>query len=96
MSWVNGKIAGLVVSLIIGFIILFGGMGEMGIGAVMLFFLPYMIRSTYRRLGGLFNSGGLGEFLSFFIVLIGTVTVIYPLYKLIQEIRELARLKKEY
>ena len=52
----------------------------------MLFMLPYMARIAFFKLKGLFDtSDWVKEFLGFFIVLIATVTVIYPLYKFIRE-----------
>lgn len=95
-NWMTKKIIWMCVSLLFGLIITIGLLSEMGGTAIVLFFLPYMIRQVRHSLADVFNGGTFGEFISFAIVLLGTITVIYPAYKLYQEITQYIHLKNRY
>ena len=95
-SWMKTKIFGMCAMLVLGVIITVGLFPEIGGVAITLLFLPYMIRQVRHSLGSIFNSGSFGEFVSFAIVLLGTLTVVYPAYKLYREIVEYIHLKRMY
>lgn len=95
-GWMTGKITWMVLSLVLGLIITVLTLSEMGPTAFALFFLPYMIRQVRHALGDIFDGGSVGEFFAFAIVLLGTFTVVYPAYKLYQEIMQYVRLKNRY
>ena len=95
-DWMTEKIIWMCVALLLGLVITVGLLSEMGGTAIALFFLPYMIRQVRHSLGDVFNGGTFGEFLSFAIVLLGTITVAYPAYKLYQEITQYMHLKNKY
>lgn len=94
--WMTSKIIWMCVALGFGLVLMILLLSEMGFFGIVFFFLPYMIRQSKHSLADMFNGGSIGEFFSFAVVLLGTVTVIYPVYKLIQEISEYSRLKKTY
>jgi len=80
-SWIKSKLTGMIVSIVLGVIL-----------AIMIpdlwwicLLAPYMIRQCGSLLGELFDGGSVGEFLAIAIALIGIITVIYPLYKLMRE-----------
>ena len=95
-NWMTSKIIWMVLSLVLGAIIAVLAFPEMGATALTLFFLPYMIRQVRHSLGDIFDGGSVGEFFAFAIVLLGTFTVVYPAYKLYQEIMQYVRLKNRY
>lgn len=95
-SWMIQKIVWMCVALFLGLIITISLLSEMEETAVVLFFLPYMIRQVRHSLGDVFNGGTFGEFISIAIVLLGTITVVYPAYKLYQEIAQYVHLKNTY
>lgn len=86
-DWVNGKIAGIIITVLLGLAILIIEIidGNAGLGIVVMF-LPYMIRHSM----GKFSDSG---FLGFVITILGSVTIVYPVYKLYQEIRDYAAIK---
>ena len=90
-DWVAGKIIGMWTAFLIGVVIagvfLFGGNPAL---ALPVLFLPYTIRQLCHGLTGA------GEFLSFALVLLSTITVVYPAYKFVQELAQYSRIKKEY
>ena len=88
-SWVYGKIAGMAVSILIG--IVFGIIMtlEIGIAGLFLIFVPYMLRKIIG------SGGGAGEFLVFAGTLFGSITLVYPIYKIFQEIREYVHIFRE-
>lgn len=90
-AWVTGKQVGMWISILIGAVIagaiLFGGNPSV---ALPMLFLPYTIRQLSHGLTGA------GEFFSFALVLLSTITVVYPAYKFVQELAEYGRIKKEY
>ena len=94
-GWISGKQIGMWTSVIIGVILAIALLSE-GAVALCLMLVPYMIRQTWRGLSDMFNSGAFGEFFSLFIVLIGSMTIIYPAYKLIQEIQQYKTLSEKY
>ena len=89
-SWVSGKTVGLVSVLIIGAILAIIALADTASGmqgiAHFLFFLPYMVRHIIKNQAW-------GAFLKFMIVLLAALTVIYPVYKIYQEIRDYSRYK---
>ncbi len=89
-SWANGKLAGMITALVLGLVLAIGlATSDMGAGGFLLFFLPYMIRQSWGRLTGL------GEFFVFMILLLSTMTIVYPAYKLFQEIRDYSAIKQQ-
>lgn len=90
-EWVTGKQIGMWIALLIGVVIagvlLFDG--ELSL-ALPVLFLPYTIRQLSHGLTGA------GEFFSFMLVLLSTITVVYPAYKFVQELAQYARIRKEY
>ena len=73
--------------VVIAGVFLFGGNPAL---ALPVLFLPYTIRQLCHGLTGA------GEFLSFALVLLSTITVVYPAYKFVQELAQYSRIKKEY
>ena len=87
-GWLRRKKIGMWGTLLLGVIIcavLFSE-GETTL-AFGLLFLPYTIRQLKSMLGGS------GEFLSIMLVLLSTITVVYPAYKFVQEFLEYRRIK---
>ena len=95
-SWVVYKKTTMWITVILGIIIAIAMCREDGSAfGLILLFLPYMIRQVAHGLKDIFNGGTVGEFFSFFVVLIGTITIIYPAYKLYQEIKQYSDIKNE-
>ncbi len=86
-SWAIGKIVGMAISLVIGLILGIGLSFEMGITGIFLTFVPYMLRRIFSGLGRDIRSTG-EEALVFMVTLFGSLTLVYPIYKIIQETRE--------
>lgn len=86
-SWAIGKKVGMAVSLVIGLILGIGLSFEMGITGIFLTFVPYMLRRIFSGLGRDIRSTG-EEALVFMVTLFGSLTLVYPIYKIIQETRE--------
>lgn len=88
-TWAIRRIIGFSISIIVGLILgismIINGEGEL---AIIFTFLPYMIRYAFSRLAHIFDAGVLGEFLTIMVIVISSVTIIYPLYKMVQEIRK--------
>lgn len=95
-KWKTKKLATMIITLAIGACITALSIGELGGVAFSLFFIPYILRQIGHSLSGIASGGWVGEFISFAVVLLGSMTIIYPAYKLIQEIREFCRLKQVY
>ncbi|MBE5817374.1 MAG: hypothetical protein E7315_06680 [Clostridiales bacterium] len=102
-KWIIRKLVGMIIVVTIGLIgaicvLDTSDLYSSSFLALLLLFAPYMLRQCFRTLKGLFNSGTLGEIISLFVLLIGTVTVVYPLYKIIKEtiyyVRTIKELKK--
>ncbi len=81
--WLGRKMATMILTIAIGVVLAFSVDFPTGFA---LLFIPYMIRQCLSMLKGLFKGGSFGEFIGFFVVIIGSVTVVFPLYKLIKEI----------
>ena len=94
--WITGKITGMCITLGIGLIWAIPLFFEMGPGAFIFLFTPYMIRQVCHSLRDVFHSGSFGEFFSFFLVLLGSLTVIYPACIVIKEIKHYRELSKRY
>lgn len=93
-SWIAYKKTTMWITVILGAIIAIAMCREDGSAAgLMLLFLPYMIRQAAHGLKDIFNGGTVGEIFSFIVVLLGTITVIYPAYKLYQEIKQYSDIK---
>lgn len=88
-TWIRKKQFGMWTALIIGVIIaiLLISEGQYQL-ALSLLFLPYMIRQVFHRIKGLFSSGTAGEIISFALVLLGSITIVYPAYKFVREFLE--------
>ncbi|MCH5354026.1 MAG: hypothetical protein J1E06_11275 [Acutalibacter sp.] len=96
-SWRTQKITGMCTALLLGLIMVVIALVASDLRPLAIFFfLPYMIRQASHSFANFFSGGGFGSFITFFLVLIGSITFIYPIYKLYQEIAEYARLKKVY
>lgn len=89
-QWLTGKTIGMAVSLVLGAVVAVALAASMGSSGLMFFFLPYMLRQCY----GLLTSDA-GEFIKFAAILLGALTIIYPAYKLVQELRYYGRLRQE-
>ena len=86
-DWKTGKKSGLFISIILGIILAVYFCISAGVTGLYAAFVPYMIRK-------LFNKGlGDGGFLSFMVVLFGSITIIYPVYKMSQELTEYKRIE---
>ena len=89
-SWAVGKTIGMCLAILIGIalcldLFINGGPGEKS-AAISLLFIPYMIRRLFRSTFGILNGGQAKELLELFLVLILSLTFVYPIFKLIQEI----------
>ena len=87
-SWTIGKIVWLVITLVLGIVIAFSGFFAA-------LFIPYMIRDRWNSLADLFSSGAFGEVVSFAIIILGAVTFVYPIYRIIREVITYAQNLKE-
>ncbi len=86
-GFLRKKVIWMSISLILGLFITIGLLPVMGFGAVLFVLVPYSIRQLRHSL-----KGG-SEFLQFIVILLASYTLIYPLYKLIQEVREYLRIR---
>ncbi len=104
-KWVLSKIAGICISLgisVVFFIVVCLTEGvpkanDTGLFVLAaLFFVPYMIRQIHNSFRDIFNSGHFGEAFPFIIVILASLTFVYPLFALVREILHYVRLNKEY
>ena len=86
----TGKTIGMAVSLVLGTVVAAALAAGMGVSGLMFFFVPYMLRQCH----GLLTSDA-GEFIKFAAILLGALTIVYPAYKLVQELRYYGRLRQE-
>ncbi len=93
-DWMMKKQTTMIISLVLGAILMFLGFTEFGAGAILLFLGPYMLRQVGGKLASIASDGAVGEIISIMIVVMGTMTVIYPLVILIQEIKEYSRIRQ--
>lgn len=85
-QWIVNKKIGMGIALFLGIVIFIVVFREGGfVPALALFFLPYTIRQLWHGLSGA------GEIVSIVLVLLSTITVIYPAYKCVQEFLEYRR-----
>ncbi len=99
LSWTKKKQLTMAVAIIIGLIIMIAGWEEIAEGgyyAAMLLFMPYMIRQKWNQMKNLFSEGVFGEILCLAIVVLGAMTAIYPIYVIIQEIRQYIHINNRY
>lgn len=89
-QWLTGKTIGMAVSLVLGTVMAAALAAGMGVSGLMFFFVPYMLRQCH----GLLTSDA-GEFIKFAAILLGALTIVYPAYKLVQELRYYGRLRQE-
>lgn len=89
-QWLTGKTIGMAVSLVLGTVVAAALAAGMGVSGLMFFFVPYMLRQCH----GLLTSDA-GEFIKFAAILLGALTIVYPAYKLVQELRYYGRLRQE-
>lgn len=90
-DWALDKTISLCMTLAICLVLFFILLLNVDFATAILFsFAPYMI----RHLAGKFD--GAGEIFPFILGLFGTVTIVYPLYKISQEIKELQHIKNSY
>ena len=93
-AWISGKKIGMGIALILGAVLTVGLFQEFGMSSFFYFFIPYTIRQLKDGIIEISSSGLAGEVISFMAVLLGGITIIYPLVKLIQEIKEYRRIEK--
>lgn len=91
-NWINKKQIGMWVTLILGIIFAVLLLENDAVLSLFVLFLPYMIRQAAYRLKNIFVTGVIGEIVSFAVVMIGAITIIYPVYKFIQEFLQYRRL----
>ena len=91
---ISGKKIGMGIALILGAVLTVGLFQEFGMSSFFYFFIPYTIRQLKDGIIEISSSGLAGEVISFMAVLLGGITIIYPLVKLIQEIKEYRRIEK--
>ncbi len=90
-QWLTRKKIGMAIALALGIVIaVFFLRGEEPMMAFPFFFIPYTIRQLSGKLHGA------GEFISFALVLLSTITVVYPAYKFVQELLEYRNVEKKY
>ena len=89
-QWLTGKTIGMAISLVLGAVVAAALAAGMGVSGLMFFFVPYMLRQCC----GLLTSDA-GEFIKFAAILLGALTIVYPAYKLVQELRYYGRLRQE-
>ena len=89
-QWLTGKTIGMAISLVLGAVVAAALAAGMGVSGLMFFFVPYMLRQCH----GLLTSDA-GEFIKFAAILLGALTIVYPAYKLVQELRYYGRLRQE-
>ncbi len=98
-SWTIGKLVGMCVAVFLGFALMNAflqeGNPEM---AAIIVFIPYMLRQIGVKLLGIFDSGVFLTMVTVIGLLFASVTVVYPVYKIIREtvyyIKTLRQLKK--
>ena len=93
-AWISGKKIGMGIALILGAVLTVGLFQEFGMSSFFYFVIPYTIRQLKDGIIEISSSGLAGEVISFMAVLLGGITIIYPLVKLIQEIKEYRRIEK--
>ncbi len=97
-EWIKKKRTGIVIALVIGFLVggyvLFGG-GSI-VEVIFCFVLPFMIRQTRKGLLSFMDGGVFGEIVTLATLIFGTITVIYPAYKLFDELTYYKKLSKQY
>ncbi len=91
-EWMKNKKLWMWISLTLGVLMAAIMFKEFGAIAVVFIFAPCKIRQVKNSLKGV-GEGPTGEFIWLFVVLIGSITIVYPLYKLIQELKEYGRIK---
>ena len=92
-EWRTRRVIGLIIALVIGVVIAVSGIAGREPEAVALMFVPYMIRHLYRS-DNPPTQTALGEFLNWTIVLLGSITFIYPIKKIVDEFNEYNRIKE--
>lgn len=97
-EWVTGKQIGMWIAVGLGVILAIIALvqGYIFYTALVALVVPYTLRQIGSMLGQLFSGGVSGEILSIAVFLIATVTIVYPAYKFIQELKQYKRLKVEY
>ena len=93
-SWVKKKQTTMIITLVLGVLLTALMIGELGGSAVILLFVPYMIRQVGGRIKGIASKGWVGEFVAFMIILLGSLTIVYPAIVLVQEIKEYLRIRE--
>lgn len=91
-SWKSKKQTMMIVTLALGLLLTLLAIGEMGGVAILLLFIPYMLRQAGRSLGEIASMGWLGEMFAFIVTGLGSFTFIYPIIKIVQEIKEYRRI----
>lgn len=97
-DWVNGKQLGMWIAAGLGAILAFVALvqgGGFGLALVCLV-IPYTLRQIGGMLMELFDGGTFGEVLALTVFFFAAATIVYPVYKFVQEFREYRRLKNEY
>lgn len=93
-SWIKKKQVGMWGTLILGIVLAILLLENEPTLSAFSLFLPYMIRQVAYKLKNIFVAGVVGEIISFAVVMVGTMTIIYPAYKFIQEFIQYRNLLK--
>ena len=91
-EWRLKRITGLIISLVVGVLLVIFGIKDLGSEFLAFILLPYMIRHFYRN--GFSPKTGIGDFIRFFLVLMGAITFVYPIKKIIEELIEYNHIKE--
>lgn len=92
-EWRARRVRGLIIALVVGLLLAVFGIGEMGPAVIALIFVPYMIRHLFRS-DSPPTQTGLGELINWTIVLLGSITFIYPVKKIVDELKEYDHIKE--
>ncbi len=93
-SWVKKKQTAMVITVVLGILLTVLMMSELGGSSFILLFIPYMLRQVGGRLKRIASTGWIGEFVAFAVILLGSLTIIYPAFVLMQEIKEYLRIRE--
>lgn len=94
-SWAIRKIIGMSIAIILGLAIVIGSIIGDSLEMMVLFFVPYMIREKRTVAFGILEGNIVEAVISLLIIYLGSVTVIYPLVRLIQEVRLYSNILKD-
>lgn len=95
-SWVKKKRITMILTLGLGILLTVSMASELrsAAAACMFLFVPYMLRQVGGRLKGIASKGWVGECFALAVILLGSLTIIYPVIVLIQEIKQYVHIHK--